>query len=150
VPGREPPRRGHVRLPPPDFGHDLHAGEEAELDADAREADATSPDLGARPEVVITAQLAATHAAAVIDDVERGRARICGQADRGGPGIERVRDDLGQDGLLERARVRVAQVLEEVEQVNAGFAHGQETLRPKARVCYSKDPPCCLISPVRL
>jgi len=77
-----------VRLAPPGLGHDLLAREEAELDADAREADATSPDLGARPEVVITAQLAATHAAAVVYNVERGRAGIGGQADPGGPGIE--------------------------------------------------------------
>ena len=125
MPRREPPRRGHVRLAPPGLGHDLLAREEAELDADAREADAAPPDLGARSEVVITTQLAATHTAAVIHDVERGCGGIGGQADLRGPGIEGVRDDLGEDGLLERARVRIAQVLEEVEQVNAGFAHGQ-------------------------
>src|SRR5207249_5512 len=108
----------------PGLGHDLLAREEAELDADAREADAAPPDLGARPEVVITTQLAATHTAAVIHDVERGCGGIGGQADLRGPGIEGVRDDLGEDGLLERARIRIAQVLEEVEQVNPGFAHG--------------------------
>src|SRR6266545_266690 len=65
MPGREPPRRGHVRLASPGLGHDLLAGEEAELDADACEADATPADLGARAEIVIAAQLPATHAPAV-------------------------------------------------------------------------------------
>src|SRR6266545_2954989 len=125
MPGREPPRRGHVRLASPGFGHDLHAGEEAELDADAREADAAPPDLGARAEIVIAAQLPATHAPAVVHDIEPGRAGVAGQADFGRSGIEGIRDDLGQDSFLERTRVCVAQVLEEVEQVNAGFAHGK-------------------------
>ena len=114
-----------MRLAPPGLGHDLLAGQEAEFDADAREADTAPANLGARPEVVIPAQLPATHAAAVIHDVERGRAGVAGQTDFGRSGVQGVRHDLGQDGLLERARVRIAQVLEEVEQVNAGFAHGQ-------------------------
>src|SRR5260370_40436240 len=38
-------------------------------------------------------------------------------------GVERVRNDLADDRLLEGARVGVPQILEEVEQVDAGFAH---------------------------
>ena len=133
MPGRESPRRGNVGLAPPGFGHHLLAREQAELDADAREADAAASGFGARAEVVIAAQLAATHAAAVIHDVERGRAGIGDEPDYCRSGIEGVGDDLGEDGLLERARVCIAQVFEEVEQVDAGFAHGISGQRLRVR-----------------
>src|SRR5439155_16783495 len=71
LPGRlvargEVPARRDVGLPAPRLGDHLVADQEAELDADAGEADSLSARLGARGDVVVTRQLAALHPRAVV------------------------------------------------------------------------------------
>ena len=113
------------------FREHLLAREQAELDADAGESDAVTAGLGRGGHVVEPPQLGASHADAVIDDRERGAGGIGGiggigeQPDGRGAGVERVRHHFGEDCFLELTRIGVGQILEQMEQIDARFAHGQ-------------------------
>jgi hypothetical protein len=112
-----------MRLPAAALGDNLLAHEEPELDADAGKADSVAARLRARRHVVIARQLAPSHARAVVDGGEGGADGVSHETDAARAGVECVGDDLGEDRLLERARVGVAQVLEEVDEVDASFTH---------------------------
>lgn len=105
------------------FGHDLVADQEAELDADPREADPLPASFGAGCDVVVARQLAALHAGAVVDRRERAVFSVAFKADLGGAGVQSIGHDLGENRFLERARIGVAQIFEEVLQINARFTH---------------------------
>ena len=73
---------------------------------------------------MIAREVAALHPAPVVDDGEGAVGGAREELDARSARIERVGGDLGEDGLLERAGVCVAQVLEEVLEVDPGFTHG--------------------------
>ena len=129
VTGGQAPAGCHVVLAGAGFGQHLLAHEQADLDADAGEADALSSDFGAGRDVVIARQLATAHPGAVVHDGERGDRGIGRDRDGRRSRVERVGYDLDQDGLLRGPGVRVPQVLEEVEQIDAGLAHVSASAR---------------------
>src|SRR5439155_16995885 len=119
----EVPASGHVRLAAPRLGHDLAAEEKTQLDPHAGEPDTLPAGLAARGDVVVARQLAPLHSGPVVRDGE-GRLRGLGpEPDAARSRIERVGDDLGEDGLLEGAGISVAQILEQMEKVNTCLAH---------------------------
>src|SRR5262245_5141816 len=120
---RQVPPGGHVGLPAPTFRDDLLAYQEPELDPDAGETDAVAACLCARRHVVIARELAPSHSRAVVDGGERRSSRVGREIDAARAGVERVGDDLREDRLLEPAGVGVAQVFEEVDEVDAGLTH---------------------------
>ena len=134
VPGGEVPVARHVGLAPARLGQHLVADQEPELDPDAGEADALAPRLRAGGDVVVTGQLAPPHSGAVVHHHEGGLGGVGADRDVACPRVERVGDDLGDDGLFEGAGIGVTQVLEEVKQVDARFAH-----RRLATLRYSPD-----------
>jgi len=117
-----------MMLAPPRLGDDRRADQERDLDTDAGEADAGPAGLGAGSDVVIARQVAPTHAAAVVHDGERGSRWIRADLDGGCPRVERVGHDLGEDGLLGGPRIRITQVLEEVEEIDPRFTHRARAL----------------------
>src|SRR3970040_1714902 len=96
------PAGGDVHLATPGLGEHFPTAQQPELNADAREADALPSRLRARGDVVVARKLAALHAAPVIDDRQRGSRRIYLDANAASAGVERVRNDLGANSLLER------------------------------------------------
>jgi hypothetical protein len=120
---RQVPARRDVRLPAAALGDNLLAHEEPELDADAGKADAVAARLRARRHVVIACQLAPSHARAVVDGSEGGADGVSHQTDAARAGVECVGDDLGEDRLRERAGVGIAEILEEVDEVDASLTH---------------------------
>ncbi|MFN7955337.1 MAG: hypothetical protein U0610_26675 [bacterium] len=129
----EVPRRGDVLARASCFRDDLVAEQQAELDADSGEADALATSLGARGEIVEVTQVAPHHARAVVDHRERGPRGIGQEGDVRGTGVERVGDDLGEDRFLERAGIGIAQVLEQVQQVDSGLTHDGLVSSPSRR-----------------
>jgi hypothetical protein len=109
----------------PGLGDDLAAHQERELDAHAREADALATRFRAGREVVVAGQLTPSHAEAVVYQREGARGRLGQDGDRARARIEGIRDDLGEDGLIRRAWIGVAQVLEETQQIDPGLTHGR-------------------------
>ena len=105
------------------FRDDLARHEQTELDANAGESDSLSSRLRARRDIVVAGELAPLHAAAIVQDRERRVRPIREQADVHGPGIERVGDDFSEDRLLERARIGVPQVFEQMLEVDPSFTH---------------------------
>jgi hypothetical protein len=71
---------------------------------------------------VVPAEFAAGHAAAVVEGDERALATLRPQFEAARARVERVGHDLREDRLLEAARIRVPEVLEQVHQVYARFA----------------------------
>jgi hypothetical protein len=118
-----------VDLPAPGLGHDLLAREQRQLDADSRESDALPARLRGGGKIVIAAQVPARHARAVVHDRQAGGRGIRRDLYQVGAGVQRIGEYFGEDGLLDGAGIRVPQVLEEVQQVNAGFGHGLSRLR---------------------
>src|SRR5262249_61604709 len=59
----------------------------------------------------------------VVDDGQRRVGAARDEADARGTGVERVGNDLGEDGLLDGAGVGIAEVLEEMLEVDPGFTH---------------------------
>src|SRR5690606_11273777 len=94
---------------------------QAQLDADTREADAAAAPLRRRREVVIPRQLPLRHAASIVRSSQRRVCAVRFERERVRTRVQRVSDDLRQDRLLERSRVRVAQILQEVDQVYPRF-----------------------------
>jgi hypothetical protein len=112
-----------VNLTAPRLGDHLIADQQSQLDADAGEPDAAPACLGRGGDVVVARQLRLLHPGAVIDHRQgRGFGRG-GETDGAGAGVQRIGDDLGDDGLLEGARVCIAQVLQQMQQVDARLAH---------------------------
>src|SRR5439155_12783434 len=74
-------------------------------------------------DVVIAGEVATLHPRAVVDREELGRARIAAQPDQPRAGIQRVGDDLGEDRLFQRAGICVAQVFEQMMEVDSSLAH---------------------------
>ena len=79
--------------------------------------------LRAGGEVVIARQLAPAHAGAVVHHDERLLRRVGEDADVERARVERVGHDLGEDRLLDRVGIGVAQVLEQVLEIDARLAH---------------------------
>ena len=132
MPRRQVPPRRDVRGAAPRFGDDLARDEQPELDPDAGKPDALAARLRARRHVVIPRQLPPLHPPPIVHDRERRVGRVGLEPDARRAGVERVGDDLGQDRLFERAGVGVAQVFEQMLEVDAGFAHGE--------FCRTRDP----------
>jgi len=116
-------------LAPHSLGHHVGADEQRDLDTNTSEADAGAADLRARRDVVVARQLTPAHADPVVHDGESGGRRIRRDCDGRGAGIEGVGDDLGEDGLLGGRRISVAQILEQVEQIDPRLAQ-TVALRP--------------------
>jgi hypothetical protein len=79
-----------------------------------------------RCDVVVPGKLAPPHPVAVIDDGQRGRGGIGGQGDLRGTGVQRVRHDLGENRLLDRAGVRIPEVLQEMQQIDSRLTHERQ------------------------
>jgi hypothetical protein len=107
----------------PGLGDDLAAHQERELDAHAREADSLAASLRTGREVVVAGQLAAAHAEAVVYQREGGGGWIGQDRDRARARIEGIRDDFGEDRLVRRAGVGIAEVLEEAQQIDPRLTH---------------------------
>ena len=105
------------------FGRD----QKAQFYADAGKTDALAAGFTARRDVVIARQLAALHAGAVVDGDEGSSARVRFERYHGGAGIERVRHHFRKDCLLKRCRVGIAQVFEEMLQIDASFTHWEKS-----------------------
>ena len=112
---RHRPRRRDVLLASAGFREHVGAHEQPELDADARESNSFASRLDRRGDVVKSTELGAAHAAAVVGDGERRPRGIDGDGDRRRAGVERVRDNLGEYGFLDGARVGVSEVLEQMK-----------------------------------
>jgi hypothetical protein len=63
------------------------------------------------------------HAAAVVHDGQGAPDRIRGEGDGRRLGVERVGDDFGEDGFLGRAGVGIAEVFQQVEEIDSGLTH---------------------------
>ena len=63
------------------------------------------------------------HPPPVVYDDQRRFGRIRSEPNARGSRIERVGGYLGQDGLLERARIGVAQVFEQVLEIDSSLPH---------------------------
>ena len=120
--GQVPPGRD-VRRAAPRLGDHVRGDEQSELDADPGKANPFPARLRARRHVVIPGQVAPLHPPPIVDNRERRCARAGLEADPGGAGVERVGDDLGENRFLEGAGVGVAEVFEQVLEVDPGFAH---------------------------
>lgn len=105
------------------LGEDICADQQAELDADAGESDSVAARLYGGRDVVEPPQLGAAHACPVICQGKCRAGGIRQQRDDGGSGVERIRHHLREHRFLQRARVRVREIFEEVQQVDARFAH---------------------------
>src|SRR5207249_1687717 len=79
-------------------------------------------------DVVIARELTAPHPHPVVHDGERRGGRIGCDRDSRGARVERVRHDLGEDGLLGGAGVGVAEILEQVQEVDARLAHRGQSI----------------------
>jgi hypothetical protein len=108
---------------PARFGDDLLRDQETELDPDSGEADPLAAGLRRGRDVVVAGELAAPHALAIVDDGQRGGGRVRREGDPPSPGVERIGHDLGEDRLLDGAGIRVAEVLEEMQEVDARLTH---------------------------
>ena len=120
--GQVPPRRD-VRCTPPGFRNHLAGDEQSELDPDAGEPDPFAALLGARRNVVIARQFPPLHPSAIVHDRQRRRAGVGQQMNARRTRVECVGHNLGEDGLLERTRVGIAKVFEEMVKVDSGFTH---------------------------
>ena len=106
------------------FGKNFLADQEAELDSDSGETYSLSSGFGAGSDVVITSQFAALHPGAIVYRGQRVLCRVAFEADLGCARVEGVGRDLGKNRFLERSRVCVPQVLEQMQQIDACFTHG--------------------------
>jgi hypothetical protein len=75
---------------------------------------------------VVSGELAPPHAMPVVDDGQRGRGGIDGQGDLRGTGVQRVRHDFGENRLLDRAGVRIPEVLQEMQQIDSRLTHERQ------------------------
>jgi hypothetical protein len=76
---------------------------------------------------VVAPEFSPPHAGAVVHYGERGPRGIRADGDPRRARVERVGDDLGEDGLLEGPGIGVPQILEEVEEIDAGLAHARSS-----------------------
>ena len=126
------PDGGRVMSAPPRLRQHLLGDEQADLDAHAGEADALPSHLGGRGHVVVPGEVAPAHPAAVVQHGQRALAGIHRDRQRSRVRVDGVGDDLGQDGLLGSARIGVAEIFEEVQEIDAGLAHA---LSHRLRTC---------------
>ena len=113
----------YVRRRTARFGDHILARQQCQLHAHTGKADALSARLAAGRKIVVLAQLRARHARSIVSNSEaRGRG-IGIDADQACACIERVGEYLREDGFLKRAGIGVAQILQQVQQVYAGFGH---------------------------
>jgi len=73
---------------------------------------------------MVPGEVAAAHAAAVVQNGERALSRVGGERQDRRARVDGIGDHLGQDRLLGGARIGVAEVFEEVQEIDARFAHG--------------------------
>ena len=96
---------------------------QAKLDANAGEPYAFATLLCARRNVVVSSKLPPLHPTPIIDDGQRGVGGVGQQADTRRARVKGVGDDFSEDRFLERTRVGVPEVLEEMLEVDTSFAH---------------------------
>ena len=131
--GGQVPAGGDVGGAAAGLGEDALRDQEAELDADAGEADALAPGLGRRSQVVVPGQLPPAHPRAVVHHDHRPLPRVRQHPDAPRTRVEGVGHHLGEDRLLELPRVGVAQVLEQVSQIDSCLAQCKRSItRPQA------------------
>src|SRR6266566_1760629 len=117
----KPPRCRNARSAAPRFREYVVAREKAELNAHAGKPDRPTACLCTGRKVMIAAQLGPRHAAPVVPHDERVGSRF--ERNHRCPGVQGIRDDLADDRFLERGGIGVPQVLEQVKQIDACFAH---------------------------
>jgi hypothetical protein len=125
MPTRQAPTRRHVNLGSPALGVDPIADQQRQLDPHAGEPNPLAPRLGAGGDVVVAPHLRTFHPRAVVGDRERAARRVGCELDALRPRVERVGNDLGEDRLLHGPDVGIAEVLEQVQQIDPGFTHGR-------------------------
>lgn len=118
------PRRGRVMAPPPSLRHNLFRDEQSDLDPYAGEPDAFPAHLGGRGHVMVASEVAATHSSTVVHDGERPLAGVRSDDQRGRTRVDGIGDDLSENGLLGGAWIGVAEIFEEVQEIDARLAHG--------------------------
>ena len=117
-----------MAFPPARFRHHFLTHQQAKLDADAGEADTLPARFAARGDVVIPGQLPAAHPGAIIDRGQGTGRRIAFEGDLRGTRVESIGDDLRENGLLDRSRIGIAQVLQKVQQIDSSFTHLSRSL----------------------
>src|SRR6266566_1957602 len=117
----KPPRCRNARSAAPRFREYVVAREKAELNAHAGKPDRPTACLCTGRKVMIAAQLGPRHTAPVVAHDERVGSRF--ERDHRRPGVQGIRDDLADDRFLKRGGIGVPQVLEQVKQIDACFAH---------------------------
>ena len=120
---RQVPARRHVDLAAPAFRIHPMAAEQRKLDPDAGESNPLPSSLGAGGDVVVTPHFPTLHPRAVVGDRERAARRVTRDVDAARSRVERVRHDLGENCLFQGTRVGIAEVLEQVQQIDPGLAH---------------------------
>src|SRR5205807_9380605 len=70
----------------------------------------------------------APHHEAIIDRGQTTGRRIAFKGDPHGARVESIGDDLRENGLLDRSRIGIAQVLQKVQQIDSSFTHLSRSL----------------------
>ena len=117
------PTRRHVRGAPPGFREHLFTDQQPQFDTDTGESNALPAHFGAGGDVVVLPHCLSLHAGSIVRDGERPLYGISRHRDPAGPGVQRIGDDLGEDGLFEAPGVRISQVIQQMFEVNARLAH---------------------------
>ena len=102
----------------------LLGNQQPDLDSHACEPDALAAHLRGGRHVMVPGEVASPHAGAIIHDGERALSRVGDEREARRARVAGIGDDLGQDRFLGGARIGVAEVFEEVQEINARFAHG--------------------------
>ena len=93
--------------------------EQAQLDADTGKPDALPSHFRAGRDVMIAPHLCALHAGAVIHGGEGALRGISRHHNPAGAGVQRVGDDLRENGFFETGRIRIPQVFQQMFEINA-------------------------------
>src|SRR6266508_4619761 len=109
--------------PAPRLRQHLFRDEQSDLDSNSGEPDAFTAHLGGRGHIVVAGEVAAAHPSTIVHEGERALGGVRGDGQRCGTRVDRVGDDLGENGLLGGAWIGVAEVFEEVQEIDARFAH---------------------------
>ena len=72
---------------------------------------------------MVLGEVAAAHAAAIVEDGERALNRVGSKGQHCCARVDGIGDDLGQDRLLRSARIGVAEIIEKMQEIDARFAH---------------------------
>lgn len=113
-----------VVVAPPSFRQHFLAEQQSELHADAGKPDALASRLGGGSDIVIFDEVPAVHARSIIQDRQQSVFGTRGEIDLRGAGIQRIGDDFSKDCFFQRTRVGITEVFKQMEEIDAGFAHG--------------------------